>query len=173
MANHKLSINLRCRFFYARRMQRVNRTGLIHFFDALSLYLQAGFALSYAWKEVLSSLEGALPTELRAALSFRMSESEGLEAITQVLFRLQNESAVVPHCVWFSVLADLHSSGGGLTRGVESISKFLRNEQQRDLESHCRSLPTKVNIALLLFFLPPTFLWVFAPLVFEISKQFK
>ncbi|NBX67524.1 MAG: hypothetical protein EBR01_01020 [Proteobacteria bacterium] len=154
------------------RIERKNRAGLIHFFDALLLYLQAGFALSYGWQEVLKASEGSLPVDLAGILSYQACESGELESIQDVLERLQQEEIVASHYVWFSVIFELYKSGSGLTRGVESISKYLRNEQIRDLESHCRTLPTKVNVCLMFFFLPPTFLWIFGPLLLEIARQF-
>jgi hypothetical protein len=78
-----------------------------------------------------------------------------------------------PHRLWFGVLAELYGSGTSLVQPVQAIAGTLRKEQHAELENHLRVLPVKVNVVLMVFFLPPTFLWLFGPLLMEILAQFE
>lgn len=159
--------------FEKTRIARSYRQGLIYFFEALSLHLRAGFSLSYSWSEVLLALGEALPSQLTRDLSFRVTDSGYPEGIREVLLRLQGNKNIATHQMWFSVLAELYDTGAGMAQSVEAVGDALRREQDRELEAYCRTLPMKINVVLILFFLPPTFLWIFAPLVIEILEQFK
>jgi pilus assembly protein TadC len=75
--------------------------------------------------------------------------------------------------MWFGVLAELYDSGTSTIQAIQAISQTLRREQEAELETHLRVLPLKVNVVLMIFFLPPTFLWLFGPLVMEILAQFE
>ncbi len=173
MANYSIFINPIKRALEKRRQQRRYRQGLIYFFEALSLYLKAGFSLPHSWPETLTALRGAIPEQLQKDLSFRLKESGHQEGVSDVLSRLKKEGSVASHKMWFGVLEELYESGAGLTQCIEAVATTLRRDQDRELEAHCRSLPVKANVILILFFLPPTFLWIFAPLLLEILTQFK
>jgi hypothetical protein len=149
--------------FLVRRERRL-RHDLIYFLEALSLHLQCGFELSYSWPETLAAVAMELEPRLQAAL-----HGDGEKPMGDKLRDLAANYPVPSHRMWFSVLAELYSSGAPLVEAVQAISQALRREQSRDLETHCRNLPTKANVCLLLFFLPPTLLLLFVPLVLELS----
>lgn len=173
MANHQVLLNVSKIIFWKKWEQRQVCRGLIQFFEALALYLRAGFALSYSWPETLKSLGPTLPQSLRAELSPRPLEAGTEESVGHILNRLKLECCVPSHCVWFGVLAELYDSGTSLVQATQAISQTLRRELETDLETHLRVLPIKVNVVLMVFFLPPTFLCLFAPLVMEILAQFE
>lgn len=143
------------------------RFDLIHFFDALSLYLQAGYDLSYSWPETHKALVAEMTPTLKEALS----PSKAEEGMVHVLTRLCENFPIVCHRMWFSILKELYVNGAGLNEAVAAIGATLRKEHERDLESHFRNLPTKINVLLLIFFLPPTMLLIFAPLLVEILRM--
>jgi hypothetical protein len=173
MANHQVLLNLSNNVFWKKWEERRNRQALIQFFDALSLYLRAGFALSYSWPETLQALGPVLPDLLRAELGSHSLEAETTESVGDVLNRLKLNCRFAPHRLWFGVLAELYSSGTSLVQPVQAIAGTLRKEQHAELENHLRVLPVKVNVVLMVFFLPPTFLWLFGPLLMEILAQFE
>lgn len=153
--------------------ERQYRHGLICFFDALSLYLKAGYSLGYSWFETLRVMNPYLSLEVAHDLrgGSELFKEEG--DVTDILKHLAVTCRIVPYRMWFSVVLKLYESGAQLIQGVDAVTTTLRREQERDFESHCRALPTKVNVILMLFFLPPTFLWLFVPLVLEIVSQFE
>jgi hypothetical protein len=149
---------------------RLWRHQLLQFLDALSLYLQAGYDLAYGWPETHRALEAelcpALAKELRAAGGV---DGEGILAL---LSRLALSYPEAGHRLWFSVLKELYASGAGLGDAVRAMANSLRQEHYRDLDAHCRNLPTKINVLVLLFFLPPALLLLFTPLILEILRSF-
>ncbi len=154
-------------FLLLSRERRRQRQELGHFLDAVSLYLEAGFDLGYAWPEVHRVLAGQLSPQVRDTLAVARGG-----AISPVLARLGETYPDRQHRLWFQVLRELYERGAGLRDGVEAAARALREEQERDLEAHCLRLPTRANVVLLLFFLPPTLLLLFAPLIGEIGRAF-
>ena len=141
------------------RAKRRRRNGLIAVLDAVALYLSAGYDLAYAWPGAVEACRADLPIP-------------GEHGMTAVLTELARGYPEPEHRVWFTVLSDLYASGASLTAAVEAMADTLRKEQALDLETHCRILPTKANVVLLVFFLPPAFLLLFAPLILEILQAF-
>lgn len=172
MANHKILLMRMKKLSSKKWKKREYRRGLIYFFESLSLYLKAGFSLSYCWGETLRALKGAIPQELEIELRGGEQVLGVMESLGEVLENLKCNCHIESYRMWFAVLSDLYVSGASLTRPVESLVLALRREQEAELEAHCRSLPLKVNIVLILFFLPPIFLSLLGPLVCEILTQF-
>jgi len=141
------------------------RRDLIHFFEALVLYLQVGYDLAYAWPETLGLLSETVSEELLENLR-PISDDGGMAA---VLARISQKYVVPGHRLWFRMLSELYSSGAPLMDAVHAITFTLRHEQQREIESHQRLLPSRVNTALILFFLPATFLLLFTPLLLHLK----
>lgn len=142
------------------------RQGLLHFFEAVTLYLEAGYDLAYAWPEALLAIGDELPPSLRHALE--PAKEEGLSA---TLTRLNLTFDIIEQRLWFGVLAELYSRGASLVDGVQCLAGQLRREQERALEEHLRDLPSRASILLILFFLPPTFLLLFSPLLHQLLRS--
>jgi hypothetical protein len=149
-----------------KRECRRRRRDLIEFLDALSLYLRVGWDLGHAWRETLATLDSHFASDLSSWLCHAEDSRENLMRIWQHLSQNYPDTS---HRVWFSAIENLYRNGAGMGEVIQAISSTLRKEQERDLENHCRLLPTKVNVCLILFFLPPTLVWLFAPLVLEIG----
>jgi hypothetical protein len=146
--------------FFSLRAKRRRRNGLVAVLDAVGLYLTAGYDLGYAWPGAVEAARSSLP----------VPADRGMAA---VLAELAAGYPDLEHRVWFAVLSDLYTSGASLGAAVEAMSATLRKEQALDLEAHCRLLPTKDNVVLLIFFLPPAFLLLFSPLILEILAAFR
>ena len=144
----------------SRRRERAFRRDLIAFFEALSLYLRAGYDLSFSWPEILDQTRG-LAGEFVSCLRGK----EGADGIGPLLSRLTESYPVESHRVWFAVLRELYEQGAPLTEAVQAIGASLREEQSRDWEAFARTLPTKANLILLVAFLPPTLILLFLPLL--------
>ncbi len=149
-----------------RREARRRRNQLIHFWDGVALHVHCGFDLAYAWSEVLRGLTPVLCVSLVELLA-----SQGEESFTTTLVRLSRTYPDSSHRLWFTVFHTLYVEGAPLTDAVSAAAQALRKEQERDLETHCRRLPGQLNLRILLFFLPPTFLLLFFPLLMEWGLQ--
>jgi len=154
--------------FLLKRRRRLLRRDLIGFLDALSLQLQVGYDLAYGWPETLAALDSQLGPDMRTFL--RPLDDEAMSA---TLTRLAGAYPVEAHRHWFHALLDRYVSGASVLESVRAIATYLRKEQERDFEAHCRTLPSKLNVLLILFFLPPTFLLLFVPLILEIIQGFR
>lgn len=151
--------------FLLSKPARRRRKELAHFFESLGLYLEAGLDIGYAWPQTLAALRDEL-----GAVASLLALPDG-ESITALLGRLGREYPQTEHALWFSVLAELYERGAGLREGVQAAARTLREEHQRALEAHCQRLPMRTNVLMLLFFLPPTLLLLFAPLLYELSSS--
>ena len=150
--------------------QRELRRGLIYFLEGLSLHLQGGYEFSYSWAETIKMMSHELPIPLRNELTLESSSEGGLN---QLLTRLAMSYPTESHRIWFAVLQKLYLSGAGLVDGTLGLAQTLRSEEERDLKHHLKTLPTKINITLILFFLPATFLLLFVPLLINLANNFK
>jgi hypothetical protein len=147
-----------------RRKHRAFRRDLIAFFEALSLYLGAGYDLSYSWAQILTQIKESLAPEMGRLLA---GEENRMGAL---LKGLTQGYPIAKHRVWFAVLAELYEQGAPLTEAVQAMAAGLRAEQARDWEAFARTLPTKANLVLLVCFLPPTLVLLFLPLVMTLDS---
>lgn len=145
-----------------KKTARRRRQRLAHFFEVLSLYLEAGLDLAYAWPRAWEALEGNDDF-------LRMREGESVSAALERLAATYPEPG---HALWFSVVGELYGRGAGLRDGVQAAARALRAEQNRALDAHCRKLPMRANVILMIFFLPPTLVLLFAPLLSALLKGF-
>lgn len=122
-----------------------------------------GFDLSYAWREALENTRGSVPNSLLLELSFQKEE----DGVGQVLERLAASFSIPRFRIWFSILLELYGKGAGLVEPMNGILRALRKEQEREVEIFIRGLPLRVNVALLIFFLPPALGLVFMPLLLQ------
>lgn len=149
------------------RARRKLRHDLVHFLDAVALYLQAGYDLGYAWPEALAALGPALDETSRRALA-----PAGGEAVGSCLARLGGTYPDPAHRLWFGVVAELHAEGAPVLDAVRAASGALRREHELDLDAHCRTLPTKANLVLVAFYFPAAAALLILPLLLEILQAF-
>ena len=150
-----------------KRAARRRRQELAQFLESVSLFLDAGFDLSYAWPEAFRSLGARLDPWLAGLLEVPHGETP-----SATLRRLARNYPEPSHRIWFLVLQELYESGAPLREAMRASAQALRAEHARDLEAHCRTLPTRANVILLLFFLPPTLALLFLPLLSEMTRAF-
>lgn len=149
--------------FLLKKRERRLRRDLIRFLDLIALHLQGGYDLGYAWPETVRALSAELEPGIAGLLS-----PAAHEGIAPLLERLEKGYPVAEHRLWFSVIARLYEEGAGLHEPVTAIAATLRKELERDLERHCRNLPSRTNILLLLFYFPAVALLLFIPLLVEL-----
>ncbi|MFM8269730.1 MAG: hypothetical protein ACKN9V_06025 [Pseudomonadota bacterium] len=125
---------------------------LLLFFEMLGLYVSAGYDLSYAWIEAVDSSE-------------IFAQPNAHESMNDILRELENKFQLSNYRFTFSVLRQLYSRGASLGPALQSFSRTLRRDLEREIEGHLREAPIRANISLLLFFLPPALALVIIPLL--------
>jgi hypothetical protein len=150
--------------FFLKATRRRERRNLIHFLQGLSLLVTAGYDLSFAWPEAIQMVRGDLDEDWVDELHW--SGEPGLAAHLDTLSVCYRDQR---HRPWFGVLKDLYIQGGGLGEAISAVADTLRDEQKRDLDGHLRELPIRLNLLILLFFLPPSLLLLFVPLLLSLD----
>lgn len=135
---------------------------MLMFVQALALHLQAGFDLVTSWRQSLELLDGLLTKEERLALFL------GAEESLSSRLRALGEGKDAHLAVWFGLLAELHSTGASLVPAVTAFAQALRGRERLQAEACARELPGRINLLVLLFFLPPALVLLFAPLLTEL-----
>ena len=147
-----------------QKLRRETRDWLL-FLNGLILYQQAGVDLGHAWGEVVDQVGGELWGGVeRFKIEKGAGFGKGLKALAGTM-------AQPSHRLWLVSIADLYESGAGLVDGLSAFMNGLMAEERRDLENHCRVLPSKANIVLLLFFFPATMAIIFLPLLCQILSE--
>lgn len=147
----------------SKKVERKQREELILFLDALSLFLLVGYDLSYSWNASFHVVGAMLSPSMKQQLGFD-EENEQDASITSRLLALSDTFSICHYRFWFRTIRELYVTGASLSGPLAAISDALRKDRERDLEHHFRNLPSRLNIIMLVFFLPPTFLLLFIPL---------
>lgn len=153
-------------FVMGNRTRRRIRRDLILYLELLGVYLTGGYELGYAWSEVYGALREQLEPTLLKLLE--LTDHSGLSVKLVALVR---DFPEVRYRVWFGVLEELYREGASIKETLNSFTEVLRCEEERDVESFVRSLPLKLNMIILLCFLPPTLLLLFVPLLLSLDGQ--
>lgn len=141
--------------------ERCLRRELILFFDLLELYISVGYDLSFAWQETLFHFKSLSHLDFNPTVTNNW-EDQGL---LHHLKRLEQTFPVERYRFGFTGLVQLYSRGGALTPFIQSFSRFLRQELERDLSGYLRDCPTRANVLMILFFLPPALALLLIPLI--------
>lgn len=136
----------------------------IAFLEGFLLYLQAGYDPSFAWDQM-----ARLPWCDRLRHLVHREQQEGVLTVWE---RLSADPAFRSSRFWFLALRNIYLAGGGLSPVVDAFAIAGKKERERRVKRFGETLPTKMNICLILFFLPPIFLFLFHPLLSEIISIF-
>jgi tetratricopeptide (TPR) repeat protein len=150
--------------FFLLKAQRRRRQALLLFLQALSVMLEAGYDLAFAWPRTWKDLQGEH--------DWSLLEARSGEGVLTLLERLQKTYPDPIHRLWFALLTDLYRSGTSLGPALTAIEQALEEEQEREWQAHNRSLPIKTSVILAFFFLLPALVAVFLPLLTELGRAF-
>lgn len=145
------------------RERRRLRLELWRFLGAVAILVESGFDLGYAWDEALGAATEGLSPTLRRLLSHGGPLSRRFRRLSR-RFPLPEQAA------WFAILGELQATGAPVRQGLAAWRSALRREHDRDLDRFGKALPLRMNLVLLLFFLPPALLSLIAPLLFALSR---
>ena len=146
------------------RHDRWLRRDLLIFLQAIELYLLAGYDLSFGWRE---SARAVKPGGFKSWL-----EADSGAELLSILARFARDYPIPGHRIWFAVIRELVSRGASLGPSVAGFIAALHAETQREIASHTRLLPMRLNLLLLMFFLPSTLALVLIPLLIEFIESF-
>ncbi len=145
------------------RTRRRCRRELIQFTDSLALYLGCGFDLAHSWNESISGMLSDGPT--RHSLTLRDPGTP----FSEHLEHLASTFPMTSLRQWFGILRQSYVVGSPIIPLIRAFSESMRRDQLRDFEQHARTLPTRANVLLLIFFLPPALLIIFGPLLSQLK----
>ena len=121
-----------------RRRRRADRECL-RFLQFLLVLLEHGYELNYAWSVAARELP----------------EFSGLSHSTR-------------QRVWWEGLEELRRSQSPLVPYLRAWTNQLSESLISEMEEHGRALPTRLNLVLILFNLPPLFILLFGPLLLSL-----
>lgn len=136
--------------FQLTRKTRRRRSDLIELVESIEPHLAVGYDLAMSWKLGSEDLKDGWAEDSRILLC-----GDG-RSIRETLVELSSCYPDPKHRLWFSALLELYTHNASLCPAVRAFLQFLRKEQERDWEAHLRGLPTRLNVGLILFFLPST-----------------
>ncbi len=139
------------------------RQCLIQFLQILLLYLQAGYELKLAWLRALSELSDK---KRKSLFSLQLPEFGTL--YEHLDFLAQRQGHDEKH--WWRVLYELYGKGAPLVPALKNFVDTLVVQDQADWIRRERQLPLKMNVILIVFFLPPTLLLFIVPLVLALRQ---
>jgi len=139
------------------RHVRKKRKELLLFFELLALYVSAGYDLFYAWAQSVEASGVFLKPKAHQSMNSLLKDLESH-------FDLEN------YRFTFSVLRQLYHQGATLAPALQAFSRALRRDLERDIEAHLRIAPTRANICLLFFFLPPALVLVVFPFLRHLGQ---
>lgn len=148
----------------ASRQRRRVRRDLSRFLEVISLYLEVGYDFASAWDGASQQIGSGL--DPLAAQVLHLGEGESFSG------HLEHLAATYPiesHRLWFSVFSELYGSGAAMKDIVFAAGDVLRKEHLREIDLHCAAYPRQAQILLLLFFLPPAFFLLFAPILIRLA----
>lgn len=134
------------------------RIELLLFVESLSLHLEVGFDLAYAWERAQETLV-AQRTDLVEELSL------GDAGLSATLARLGECASVEEGRLWFSLLALLYREGSPLVAAAQAFRSQLVAVIDAGVVQHTEEFPHRASLILLFFFLPPAFVLLFYPLL--------
>lgn len=145
--------------------RRKRRRDLSQFLEVVVLFLEVGADFASAWDRALeqvgATVEGLFSVD---------PNSSDVSSFSSKLDYLARTYPDPGHRLWFQVFSELYSAGAPMKDVVLSAAEFLRKEHGREVELHCQSFPRRAQIYLLLFFLPPAFFLLFAPVLMQLTR---
>jgi len=125
----------------------------IRILDLSGCYLNSGLDLSYGWRKAFEAEKKNLSIEFQ----FKPEES--------LLDHLKRLALLSQEQTWITPLQNLYSIGSPVGSYLANTSQNLKDSMSRDLENHLQKLPSKVNLGILIFFLPVSLLLLMLPLL--------
>jgi pilus assembly protein TadC len=146
---------------------RARRRSLRFFLQSLSILMEAGLELSYAWNRASSELGSGLGAGLQNELAeaSKGSLSHGLEA-------LERTYPDPRYRFWFGLIGELYRSGGSVLKTVEAFADALERDEDLEWSHHLQSVPLRITFVLAFFFLVPALALVLIPLLNQASQGF-
>lgn len=138
--------------FLTRKKDRQLKKDLLFFLEVTNLYLSLGYDLSYAWN-----------------LALKRKQMHVVQAVSEDLSEKETHFSLKKYRIFFGVLRQLYQRGGALIPAIDTFSRVVRKDLEKDLEAHLRKVPVEANVFLLVFFIPPALLILLLPFLFSLQ----
>lgn len=137
--------------FLTRKQERKIKKDLLFILEMTKLYLSLGYDLSYAWN-----------------IALQKKHENRFQLVTEDLGNQEKGFPLKKYRVFFGVLKQLYLRGGALIPAIDTFSRVVRKDLEKDLEVHLRKVPVEANVLLLVFFVPPALLLLILPFLFSL-----
>lgn len=131
--------------FYKKNSVATTLRALLKVLVEIQIYTLYGFDLKYSWRVVSSSYDSFCQDDL-----FVFCPS------TNKISEIQT---------WGVLMRALYQKGLPIAEALEGFLMSMVHKVELECEIYQRTLPIKVNIFILIFYLPVVFLWVYYPLL--------
>lgn len=138
--------------FLTRKKERQLKKELLFFLEVTNLYLSLGYDLSYAWN-----------------LALKKKQPGAVQTVSEELLEKETQFSLKKYRVFFGVLRQLYQRGAALIPVIDTFSRVVRKDLEKDLEAHLRKVPVEANVLLLVFFIPPALLILILPFLFSLQ----
>ena len=144
------------------KKDRQFKRDLIQFLRTFLVQIKIGNSPSNSWSYALT----LVPANSNAHKWLQQHET----SFKDHLEHLSQKFPLVSHRLWFGILRELYLAGSPLTPFLTAMAKQLQTELEQEFESHKQKITLKTNTVLLIFFLPPVLLLIFAPILLELAN---
>lgn len=143
-----------------KRGKKLEKEGLF-FFQIMLLTLESGRSLGHALSLTVSFFDSELSSEFKKTLvEVKLGKSLN-EALSDMKKRIPSEA--INNTILNMVESNIY--GNNIIQSLNHQIDFLREKQMLDVKAHINTLPTKVSIISVLFFVPIMLLIILAPVL--------
>ncbi len=143
-----------------KRGKKLEKEGLF-FFQIMLLTLESGRSLGHALSLTVSFVDSELSSEFKKTLvEVKLGKSLN-EALSDMKKRIPSEA--INNTILNMVESNIY--GNNIIQSLNHQIDFLREKQMLDVKAHINTLPTKVSIISVLFFVPIMLLIILAPVL--------
>lgn len=146
-----------------KRRSRKLEHEAFYFFEVLTISLESGRNLETAIEAACTYIKSGISLEFKETLYQIKFGKSLIEALEDMRFRIPSD---VINNIILNILQS-SSFGNSMLETLYNQLDFLRDKQIMDIKSEISSIPTKISVFSVIFFIPLILLLIIAPLIIE------
>lgn len=139
--------------------------------DLLVICVEAGMSMEQSFNRVSQEI-GAFCTELAEEMTLTTAELSYLGDRRQALENLAQRTGLAQVKAVTSALIQAERYGTSVAQALRVVSAESRMERLARVEQKAASLPTKMTIPMMVFFLPTLFIVIIGPAIIQMMARF-
>ena len=145
-----------------KRGKKLEKESLF-FFEILLLTLESGRNLGHALQLTTQNIDSELSSEFKKTLAEVKLGKSLNEALNDMKKRIPSDT--INNAILNMVESNIY--GNNIIESLNNQIEFLREKQILEVKAHINTLPTKVSIISVLFFVPIMLLIILAPVLID------